>query len=306
MNTAEQVPTDVVVLLADVSSSGTGAPPCDGPADWSVGGEPPGDVTVWGSVSAALPHACNLLAATGLALEKLPFRAFLQGLSQGRSTETISRYFQQVLYAIGELRGEMIKPASMNTPTKIRNSYRWFSYFRDCIGVIDGTHVTTKVPGSMFAAFCGRKHYTSQNVLAAVNFDMRFTYVLAEWEGSTHDASILADSLSRSDGLQIPDGWGEDEFIEEVVTFDEVETGHGVDACDNDAWKEEPMTLDLADGEVDLEKLVALEVLLLADGEVNLEKLEETVDFEVLDASSEEMMALALILETLCFPLAIK
>jgi hypothetical protein len=32
-------------------------------------------------------------------------------------------------------------------------------------------------------------------------------------------------------------GWGDDEFFEEVVTFDEVETGHGVNACDNDAWK---------------------------------------------------------------------
>ncbi|KAK1615313.1 hypothetical protein QYE76_020830 [Lolium multiflorum] len=122
-----------------------------------------------------------------------------------RSTEIISRYFQQVLYAIGDLRGEMIKPTSMNTPTKIKNSYRWFPYFRDCIGTIDGTHVTAKVPRSMSAAFRGRKHYTSQNVLAAVDFDMRFTYVLAGWEGSTHDASILADSLSRPDGLQIPD-----------------------------------------------------------------------------------------------------
>ncbi|KAK1579412.1 hypothetical protein QYE76_017645 [Lolium multiflorum] len=33
-------------------------------------------------------------------------------------------------------------------------------------------------------------------------------------------------------------GWGEDDFLEEVVTFDEVETGHGVEAGDNDAWKE--------------------------------------------------------------------
>ncbi|XP_051202388.1 protein ALP1-like [Lolium perenne] len=248
-----------------------------------------------------------------------------------RSTETISRYFQQVLYAIGELRGEMIKPASMNTPTKIKNSYRWFPYFRDCIGAIDGTHVTAKVPRSMSAAFHGRKHYTCQNVLAAVDFDMRFTYVLAGWEGSAHDASILAYNLSRLDGLQIPDGkfylgddgyacrpgilppfrktryhlnefsakhqplnerelfnlrhsslrvtiervfaalknrfkvfdqkpfhtfdtqvklvlasciihnwilgWGEDEFFEEFVPLDEVETGHGVEAGDNDAWK---------------------------------------------------------------------
>jgi hypothetical protein len=35
---------------------------------------------------------------------------------------------------------------------------------------------------------------------------MRFTYVLAGWEGSAHDASILADSLLRPGGLQIPKG----------------------------------------------------------------------------------------------------
>ena len=36
----------------------------------------------------------------------------------------------------------------------------------------------------------GGKHYISQNVFAAVDFDMKFTYVLAGWEGSTHDANI--------------------------------------------------------------------------------------------------------------------
>ncbi|XP_051202014.1 protein ALP1-like [Lolium perenne] len=123
-----------------------------------------------------------------------------------RSTETIFRYFQQVLYAIGELISEMIKPASINTPTKIKYNYRWFPYFRDCIGAIDGTDVTAMVPRSISAAFRGRKHYTSQNVLAAVDFDMRFIYVLAGWEGSAYDASILADSLSRPDGLRIPEG----------------------------------------------------------------------------------------------------
>ncbi|XP_071681742.1 protein ALP1-like [Lolium perenne] len=100
-----------------------------------------------------------------------------------RSTETISRYFQQVVYAVGKLRGEMIKLASTNTPPKIKNNYRWFP---DCFGAIDGTHVTAKVPRSMYAAFRGRKYYTSQNVLAVVDFDMRFTYVLAAWEGSAH------------------------------------------------------------------------------------------------------------------------
>ncbi|XP_071680057.1 protein ALP1-like [Lolium perenne] len=149
-----------------------------------------------------------------------------------QSTWTISRYFQQVLCIIGELRGEMIKPASTNTPPKIKNIYRWFPYFRNCIGAIDGTHVTAKVSISMSASFRGRNHYSSQNVLAAMDFDMRFTYVLAGWEGSANDASILADSLTRHDGLQIAEGWDEEDFFQEEFTLDEVEAG------DNEAWKE--------------------------------------------------------------------
>jgi len=30
--------------------------------------------------------------------------------------------------------------------------------------------------------------------MAAVDFDKKFTYVLASWEGSAHDALILADA----------------------------------------------------------------------------------------------------------------
>jgi hypothetical protein len=32
-------------------------------------------------------------------------------------------------------------------------------------------------------------------------------------------------------------GWGEDDFFQEVVTFDEVETGRGVEVGDKEAWK---------------------------------------------------------------------
>jgi hypothetical protein len=42
--------------------------------------------------------------------------------------------------------------------------------------------------------------------MAAVDFDLRFTYVLAGWEGSAHDALILSDALQRSDGLRVPAG----------------------------------------------------------------------------------------------------
>ncbi|XP_048552576.1 protein ALP1-like [Triticum urartu] len=42
--------------------------------------------------------------------------------------------------------------------------------------------------------------------MAAVDFDLRFTYVLAGWEGSAHDATVLADALTRERGLQVPPG----------------------------------------------------------------------------------------------------
>lgn len=52
----------------------------------------------------------------------------------------------------------------------------------------------------------GQKLYPSQNVLAVVDFDLRFTYVLAGWEGSAHDSLVLNDALTRRAGLKIPEG----------------------------------------------------------------------------------------------------
>ncbi|VAH33094.1 unnamed protein product [Triticum turgidum subsp. durum] len=97
-----------------------------------------------------------------------------------RSTEVISRYFKAVLYAIGELRDEMIRPPSNHCHRKIQESTRFNPYFKDCVGAIDGTHVLARVPKSISAAFRGRKVGTTQNVMAAVDFDLKFTYVLAE------------------------------------------------------------------------------------------------------------------------------
>jgi len=66
--------------------------------------------------------------------------------------------------------------------------------------------VFAKVPAKMQAAFRGRKNAPTQNVLAAVSFDLKFTYVLAGWEGSAHDVTILADALEREDGLRVQPG----------------------------------------------------------------------------------------------------
>jgi hypothetical protein len=47
------------------------------------------------------------------------------------------------------------------------------------VRVIDGTHINARVAKHMQGAFRGGKYCTTQNVLAAVDFDLKFTYVLA-------------------------------------------------------------------------------------------------------------------------------
>ena len=47
-----------------------------------------------------------------------------------RSIETVSRYFREVLYVVGELREELIRAPSGETALKIRNSPRWFPYLK--------------------------------------------------------------------------------------------------------------------------------------------------------------------------------
>ena len=43
-------------------------------------------------------------------------------------------------------------------------------------------------------------------VLAAITFDLKFSYVLVGWKGNAHDSRILSDALSRPRGLRIPEG----------------------------------------------------------------------------------------------------
>ena len=52
----------------------------------------------------------------------------------------------------------------------------------------------------------GRKDYPTQNVLAACSFDLKFTYVLPGWEGTTSYSRIIKSVLTRNDNLKISQG----------------------------------------------------------------------------------------------------
>ncbi|KAL6880682.1 hypothetical protein ACP4OV_012247 [Aristida adscensionis] len=120
--------------------------------------------------------------------------------------EKLCRYFHKVLHAVGELRIDLIRPPSTTIQSKIAANPRWDPYFKDCIGAIDGTHIRASVSKDMEPSFRGRKTYATQNVMATVDFDLRFTYVLAGWEGTAHDALVLRDALARENGLRVPQG----------------------------------------------------------------------------------------------------
>jgi len=66
---------------------------------------------------------------------------------------------------------------------------------------IDSIHVPANVPVEIQGKFRGRKEETTQNVLAAITFDLKFIYVLVGWEGSAHNSRVLGDELSRPNGL---------------------------------------------------------------------------------------------------------
>ncbi|XP_022631726.1 putative nuclease HARBI1 [Vigna radiata var. radiata] len=124
-----------------------------------------------------------------------------------RSGSTVSRHFHNVLGAVISLESEfLIQPSGNEVQPYIYNNNRFYPYFKDCLGAIDGTHVRVKVGRSDAPRFRGRKDWPTQNVFAACDFDMKFTYVLAGWEGTALDSRILKNALDRDDLLVIPQG----------------------------------------------------------------------------------------------------
>ncbi|XP_047178584.1 uncharacterized protein LOC124845524 [Vigna umbellata] len=124
-----------------------------------------------------------------------------------RSGSTVSRHFHNVLDAILTLESKfLIQPSGNEVHPHVFNNNRFYPYFKDCLGAIDGTHVRVNVPRCEAPRFRGRKDWPTQNVFAACDFDMKLTYVLAGWEGTASDSRIFKNALDRDDLLLIPQG----------------------------------------------------------------------------------------------------
>ncbi|KAJ9562935.1 hypothetical protein OSB04_008095 [Centaurea solstitialis] len=124
-----------------------------------------------------------------------------------RSGSATSRHFHRVLDAIISLEEQyIIQPTGDTVQKEILEKRRFYPFFKDCIGAIDGTHVRVKVSNKDAPRYRGRKGYPTINVLAACTFDLKFTYVLSGWEGTASDSRILKDALIREDKLYTPEG----------------------------------------------------------------------------------------------------
>ncbi|XP_021714726.1 uncharacterized protein LOC110682707 isoform X1 [Chenopodium quinoa] len=123
-------------------------------------------------------NLCNILVERGLLKENIRIGAkgqvmiFLYILGHNvrfraaggrffRSIGTIHHYFHVVLKAILKLYPDFVKPQASPLPSENQNNPRFFPWFEDFIGVIDGTHIRAYVPIKMQGRFRGRKGGTT-------------------------------------------------------------------------------------------------------------------------------------------------
>ncbi|XP_061342504.1 uncharacterized protein LOC133288704 [Gastrolobium bilobum] len=70
------------------------------------------------------------------------------------------------------------KKMLMDAAEYIKKDERYWPYFKDCIGAIDGTHIVIHVPPDKKIPFTGRKGITTTNVLVVCDLNMCFTFAL--------------------------------------------------------------------------------------------------------------------------------
>jgi hypothetical protein len=116
-----------------------------------------------------------------------------------RSLETIHRKFKMVLDCLYRLGKDNIKPVDRNfTEVHPRlQDPRFWPHFKGAIDAIDGSHIPIEVPEEEKVNHTEKHGYTSQNLLAICDFDLRFTFLVAGWPSSAHDTRILNRNIEK-------------------------------------------------------------------------------------------------------------
>ncbi|KAG2313849.1 hypothetical protein Bca52824_016971 [Brassica carinata] len=111
-----------------------------------------------------------------------------------RSSDTVKRKLDEVLSVLLKFAAYTLKPEEdefSRVSPFLRNDGRYFPYFKDCIGALDGTHVPVRPPSNNAETYRGRKMEPTMNVLAICNFSMKFIYAYVGVPGRAHDTKVL-------------------------------------------------------------------------------------------------------------------
>ena len=87
---------------------------------------------------------------------------------------------------------------------KIQDNPRFYPFFKNCLGAIDGTRIPISIASEKASPFRNRKGTLSINVMVACDFDLNFTFISSGWEGSATDFRVLRSAMSK--GFQVPPG----------------------------------------------------------------------------------------------------
>ncbi|XP_018435774.1 uncharacterized protein LOC108808072 [Raphanus sativus] len=110
-----------------------------------------------------------------------------------RSLDTVKRKLGEVLSALLKFAADALKPEDgefTRVCPVLGNDDRYWPFFKDCIGALDGTHISFRSPKGNAEAYRGRKHVPTMNVLAICNFDMKFVYAYVGVPGRAHDTKV--------------------------------------------------------------------------------------------------------------------
>ena len=95
--------------------------------------------------------------------------------------------------------------ASSPLTLRIIENPKFFPFFDNCIGALNGTHVSVYVLSKDAPQYRNWKGTLSQNVLSVCHFNGTFAYTLPGWEGSANDGRVLQDAQFRH-GFKTPAG----------------------------------------------------------------------------------------------------
>ena len=131
---------------------------------------------------------------------------------------------------------EKIYGAYVKLPTQnkhphnsILNDNDFYPYFKDCVGMIDGTHIPAFVSEDKRAPYRNCKGMIFQNLLAVCSFDLEFVYVLSGWEGSASDSLVYQNA--RETTFQILKGKYYDISQMQVIQI-QMGSWHLIEVCD--------------------------------------------------------------------------